>query len=205
MIVRGEGKDKARTLFELADTQAGYFTAKQAEQAGYSRRMQHYHQKTGEWDRTARGLYRLRNYPITNDEQYAELTLWSRNLQDQPQAVLGFETALHLHELSDLNPAEIHLIVPPGFRKKAPAGIKLHQHHLLAQDIQDRGAYSVTTPLRTLLDAAHSKISPEHLQAAIATALRTGQVRASKFQQAFGEADLPASVRQYAEKAMEQA
>lgn len=205
MMVADFGKEKSRTLFEVADTQAGYFTAKQAEQAGYSRRMQHYYQKTGEWQRTLRGLYRLRNYPIAEDEQYAELTLWSRNLHDQPQAVLGFDTALQLHELSDLNPSDIHLIVPLGFRKKAPAGIKLHHALLSPHDLQDRGAYRVTTPLRTLLDLAHSKVSPEHLQAAFVDALRTGKIRASKLQQACDETELPVPVREYIEVAMRQA
>lgn len=176
---------RTQNLFEVADGQAGYFTAKQAEGTGYSRRMHHYHLSVGNWERVSWGLYRLRDYPRGDQDRYAELTLWSRDAQDRPQAVLGFETALRLHHLSDLDPAEIHLVVPPAFRKAPPAGVVLHRAKLTSRDTQDRGTYRVTTPLRTLTDTLmEGRLSPEHLQAAVQDALELGLIRKVKLKEA---------------------
>ncbi|MFK7603600.1 type IV toxin-antitoxin system AbiEi family antitoxin domain-containing protein [Deinococcus sp. SM5_A1] len=183
---------RTQNLFGVADGQAGYFTAKQAEAAGYSRRMHHYHLSAGNWERVSTGLYRLRDYPRGDQDRYAELTLWSRDVQDRPQAVLGFETALRLHHLSDLDPAEIHLVVPPTFRKAAPAGVVLHRAELTARDTQDRGSHRVTTPLRTLTDALNEgRLSPEHLQTAVQDALGLGLVRKVKLKDALSALLLP--------------
>ena len=189
---RSSSAVRTRTLFEVAEAQAGVFTAKQAEGAGYSRRMHHYHVGAGDWERVSWGVYRLRDYPRDEQDRYAELTLWSRNAQDHPQAVLGFETALRLHQLSDLDPAEIHLVVPPAFRKPPPTGVVLHRARLTAQDIQQRGAYRVTTPLRTLMDVLSAgRLSPEHLQAAVRDALELGLVRRVRLKEALSVLTLP--------------
>jgi predicted transcriptional regulator of viral defense system len=68
------------------------------------------------------GLYRLTSLPPGEHDDLVRLTLWSRNRQDEPQAVVSHESALVLHNLSELLPAEIHLTVPPALRKEPPAG-----------------------------------------------------------------------------------
>lgn len=186
-----EQQARARQLFEIADTQAGYFTAQQAHAAGYSQQLQAYNARVANWHRVGRGLYRLPNYPVTTHEQYAELNLWSRTQQGQPQATLGFETALALHELSDLIPERIHLIVPPGFRKVPPKGVVLHTGHVAPGDLQHGPGYRVTTPLRTLLDLAGTPLSPEHLHQGLRDALQRGLVRRRTLEQRL--ADLPAT------------
>jgi hypothetical protein len=104
-------EDPARQLFELADRQAGYFTAAQARALGYDYPLQHYHKEQGHWLDVGWGLYRLRDYPQGNDEELVRLTLWSRDRQGRPQAVVSHETALRLYELSDLMPAKNHITV----------------------------------------------------------------------------------------------
>lgn len=168
---------RARQLFELADEQRGYFTPKQALNLGYSRRLQHHYRASGEWLHPERGLYRLRDYPTREDEHFARLTLWSRGVDDAPQATVSHQTALRLYDLSDLAPAFVHLTVPPSFRKTPPAGVVLHKAALESRDVQVRSAYRVTTPLRTLLDLAEGDLSPEHLHAAVREALTRGLVR----------------------------
>lgn len=193
---RSSSAVRTRKLFEVAEEQAGVFTAKQAEGAGYSRRMHHYHLSAGDWERVSWGVYRLRDYPRGEQDRYAELTLWSRNVRDRPQAVLGFETALRLHQLTDLDPAEIHLVVPPTFRKPPPTGVVLHRARLTAQDIQHRGAYRVTTPLRTLVDVlTEGRLSPEHLQAAVRDTLELGLVRRARLQEALDTRPFPPQSR----------
>ena len=168
---------RADQLFDLADGQAGYFTQQQAAQLGYSRPLQHHYRQTGEWLHPARGIYRLRRYPLTPDEDLVRLSLWSRNQHGQPQAIVSHDTALRLYDLSDLAPADLHLTVPPGFRKRVPAGLILHPARLAPQDIRQASGYRLTTPLRTLLDLANSPLSPEHLGQAVQEALQRGLVR----------------------------
>lgn len=164
-------------LFAVADGQAGYFTAGQAEAAGYSRRLHVHHVQQGTWRRVGHGLYRLEQYPDSAQEPYVQLSLWSRDRHDEPQAVLGYETALRLHDLSDVLPDRIHLIVPPGFRKVPPPGVILHRGVLPAADLQPATGYRVTTPLRTLVDVAGSDLSPEHLHRGLHEALDRGLIR----------------------------
>ena len=112
------------------------------------------------------------------------LTLWSRDRNDQPQAVVSHDSALVLHDLSELLPGEVHLTVPPKFRKDPPAGCVLHKARLAPKDIEERAGFRVTVPLRTLLDVAASGVPEEQLQKAVADALSRGLVRRSKLLEA---------------------
>ncbi len=177
-------KLRSRALFLLADRQAGYFTARQARDLGYSGRLQHHHRHRGNWLEVARGVFRLRDYPTTPDEELVKLSLWSRDLNGEPQAVVSHETALRLYDLSDLMPSSVHLSVPKSFRKIPPKGVALHKISLVPIDVEARAGYRVTTPLRTLLDLADSPLSPEHLEAATREALERGLVRRRSLERA---------------------
>jgi predicted transcriptional regulator of viral defense system len=170
-------RDNARLLYETAAGQGGYFTAAQALEAGYAYSQQHYHVERGNWLRVEHGLFRLRDFPAGEREDLIRWSLWSRNQKGVPQAVVSHETALTVHELSDLMPARIHLAVPPGFRKEVPPGCVLHKGTLAPDDVEARAGYQVTTPLRTLVDVADSPLSQEHLDAAVGEALEQGLVR----------------------------
>jgi hypothetical protein len=119
----------------------------------------------------------LRDYPPGQREDLIRWSLWSRNQRGFPQAVVSHDTALTVHELSDVMPALVHLTVPPGFRKKVPPGCVLHKGTLAPGDVEARDGYRVTTPLRTLLDVADGPLSQEHLDAAVGEALERGLVR----------------------------
>ena len=81
-------------------------------------------------------------------------------------------------------PEHVHLTVPKGFRKRVPVGCVLHVASLTEEETEPRSGYSVTTPLRTLLDLADSALSQEHLGAAVREALERGLVRQSQLQSA---------------------
>jgi predicted transcriptional regulator of viral defense system len=169
---------RAERLFEIADRQAGYFTAKQAGDVGYGYRLQYYHRERGHWIPAGHGLFRLSRYPEGDNEGLARLRLWSRNREGVPQAVASHETALKLHGLSDLMPENTHLSVPKGFRKPPPKGVVLHKTDLSDGDVEAWGGFGITTPLRTILDVARSReISPEHLDSAVREAVTRGLVR----------------------------
>lgn len=170
-------KEKRDALFAIASEQGGYFTAQQALVAGYAYPRQHYHVQAGNWERVARGVFRLRGYPMTQRDDLVVLSLLSHNRGGEPQAVVSHETALAVHELSDANPARIHLTVPPGFRRQMPPEVILHRASLKPADWEEREGYRVTTPLRTLLDIAESPTGWPYLDAAVRDALRRGLVR----------------------------
>ncbi len=176
-----------RALTALAGTQSGYFTARQALAVGYAYPEQHYHMLQGNWERVARGVFRLRDYPLAEREDLIVLSLLSHDRTSQPQAVFSHETALALHDLSDANPARIHLTVPSGFRRQLPDGVVIHRGVVPPDDWEERDGYRVTTPLRTLTDIAATPESWPALEPAVRDALRTGMVRRRQLL----EAELP--------------
>jgi predicted transcriptional regulator of viral defense system len=164
--------------------QGGYFTTKQAKAVGYDYPHIEYHESTGSFERVGHGLYRLSTLPPGEHDDLVRLSLWSRDRSDRPQAVVSHESALVLHELSDLLPKRIHLTVPKSFRKRSPRGVALHKKDVAPSDVEERAGFRVTTPLRTLLDAALSGTSREELEKAVREALRRGLVRKSKLSDA---------------------
>lgn len=181
---------RADKLFEMADRQAGYFTAAQALEAGYDYPLQHYHRERGHWISAGHGIFRLRRYPEVEDEELVRISLWSRDKRGVPQAVVSHETALRLHGLSDVMPECVHISVPGGFRKQPLKGMVLHKAKLGEVNVEDRGGYRTTTPLRTILDVAQdARVSPEHLQAAVSEALERGLVRRKRLREALGSVE----------------
>ena len=175
--MKQDPQENARALYEIAAGQGGYFTAAQARQVGYAYSQQHFHVSRGNWLKIDRGLFRLRDFPPGEREDLIRWSLWSRNQKSVPQAVVSHDTALTVHELSDVMPDRVHLTVPKGFRKSVPPGCVLHKATLPPNEIEPRTGYRVTTPLRTLLDVADSPLSQEHLNRAVRDALERGLVR----------------------------
>ena len=150
-------RDLQHKLRRLAATQSGYFSAAQALDLGYSYPAQSYHTKTGNWQRVARGIYRLPEWPVSDHDDLVRWTLWSRDL-----GVVSHDTAISIHDLSDVNPSRVHLTVPPGFRARAN-GVVLHHGDLADGEVWDREGYRITTPFRTAIDSAASELSLEQL------------------------------------------
>ena len=170
-----------RALHELAATQGGYFTAKQAASIGYGKRHLDYHAKAENVERAGHGLYRIPTIPPAEHDDLVRLSLWSRNRDDKPQAVMSHETALTIHGLGELLPRQIHAVVPRSFRKRPPLGCVLHKGALGAGDAEDREGFRVTTPLRTLLDVgAGDSVPQEQLNRIVRQALDKGLVRRPK-------------------------
>ena len=144
----------AEALFEIAEGQQGYFTAKQAAEAGFLFGSQAHHVKAGNWVRVERGIYRLARFPRSMEEQYVIYSLWSRNRAGDPVGVYSHETALSIHDLSDANPSKLHMTVPPNFRRTAstPEVLVLHRARLAEGDVERRQGFAVTRPIRTVTD-----------------------------------------------------
>ena len=62
-------KPDSDRLFEVAESQQGYFSTPQAIAAGYARSTHSYHVHAGNWVREHRGVYRLHRYPRSEEGQ----------------------------------------------------------------------------------------------------------------------------------------
>lgn len=166
-------------LYRIAEAQRGYFTTKQARACGYVSAHHPYHVRTGEWIRERRGIYRLARFPRTDEDQFALWSLWSRGRDDQPVGVYSHQTALSLHELSDVMPAKLHMTVPRGFRRNAPVPrvLALHKADLQPKEIEEREGYRVVAPLRAIADlVAEGTEDRSQLRRALRQALDRGLI-----------------------------
>lgn len=172
MTLRRPSTDLRRTLARLAAEQAGYFTAAQALDTGYSYPAQRYQVARGEWSRVDRAIFRLPEWPASQHEDLVRWSLWSRD-----RAIVSHETALAVHELGDVMPSRVHVTVPPGFRARAP-GVVLHVGEIDGQDVERREGYRVTLPARSIVDAA-AALEVDQLSRVIGDALERGMVSAA--------------------------
>jgi predicted transcriptional regulator of viral defense system len=177
-------KESSERLFEIAEGQQGYFTAKQAEAAGFDKKNHHYHVRSGNWVRECRGVYRLSKFPIAEHPDMIALSLWSRGRSDKPQGVYSHETALSFYDLSDLMPAKLHMTVPPEFRRNAgsiPGVLVLHRGRLHEDEVESMQGFRVTRPLKAIADLiVAGYISADHLQQAVRQAVARGLITESK-------------------------
>ena len=177
----------SRRLYESAQGQGGFFTTRQAREAGFKDNVHPYHVRSGNWIRERRGVYRLTQFPLPARPDLMIWQLWSRNRQDQPQGVFSHATALTLHALSDAMPAKLDMTVPPGFQRMAatPEVLRLHRARLTARDVETIDGVRVTTPLRTLIDVMVEGALALELQAqAVDEALRRGLIRRRQIEDA---------------------
>lgn len=190
-------------LFDIAESQDGYFTMAQALEAGFARSTHSYHVKEGNWLRAHRGIYRLRQYPQTENGHLVLWSLWSRDRHGKPQGVYSHTTALALRDLSDANPSKLHMTVPPGFRRNSetPAVLVLHKAVLEPHEaIVERG-YAVTSAMRAILDYAQSgDADMGMLEQALAEGLRRGLIVRAEIKQAKAREALPSMLMQALEK-----
>ena len=164
-------KQSSDQLFNIAQTQGGFFTARQAEEAGFDPHNFTYHIKAGNWERECRGVYRLSNYPMVEHPDLIVWSLWSRGRDEKPKGVYSHETALSIFNLSDIMPSKLHMTVPSNFRRsaKTPKILVLHYADLQPEEIRGNEEYKVTRPIKAILDLCKDKrIEDELLLQALA-------------------------------------
>jgi predicted transcriptional regulator of viral defense system len=196
--------ESSRNLYEVAEPQYGFFTTKQAKEAGYDESKHAYHVRVGNWIREHRGVYRLRSFPSPERPDLMLWFLWSRDRNDVPQGVYSHQTALSFYDLSDINPARLHMTVPKGFRRNSaiPKVLVLHKADLGPMDAQDILGVRATTPLRTVADLIEAgKTDRTILKQAISEGLRRGLVTRRQIERA----DLAAEVRADIDSLIEEA
>jgi predicted transcriptional regulator of viral defense system len=173
-------KEAAKRLYEIAEGQQGFFTTKEAKAAGFAENTHPYHVQAGNWIREHRGIYRLSSFPQGERPDLMLWSLWSRNRREVAQGVYSHQTALSLHDLSDVMPAKLHMTVPKSFRRNSeiPRVLVLHFADLLQSDLGAVHGVHVTKPMRTILDLLEDGDVPlEILRQAVREGLRRGIIR----------------------------
>lgn len=161
-------------LYEVAAAQDGFFTTRQAAAAGCSPQLLGHHLGSGRVLRVRRGVYRLVHFPAGDHEDLTVVWLWS-----EQEGVFSHQTALALHDLSDILPAQLHLTLPGAWSKRrlrVPHGVVLHYGDVAESERRWFGPVPATAPLRTLEDCAGEHLPPELLRGAARDALERGLV-----------------------------
>ena len=164
-----------QALYDVAASQEGFFTTRQAAAAGYSAPLLAHHRKAGRITRIRRGVYRLVHFPAGEHEYLVVAWLWA-----EAAAVISHQTALSLHGLSDSLPVRIHLTLPHDWRRRrlrVPKGLVLHYADVPDKERTWVGPMPVTSIRRTLDDCAQSALTPDLLRQAARQALMRGLVK----------------------------
>ena len=159
-------------LFDVASSQEGLFTTAQAGDAGYSPQLLQKHLRAGRIQRIRRGVYRLVHFPPGEHEDLAAVWLWSERA-----GVFSHDTALSLHDLSDILPSRLHLTVPASWRSRrlrVPRGVVLHYADVPKDERAWVGPVPVTEPRRTLADCVAASVPPDLVQQAMEQATARG-------------------------------
>lgn len=161
-------------LYETAAAQEGLFAVRQGAEAGFSPQLLAHHVGAGRLIRVRRGVYRLVHFPAGDHEDLSAMWLWSDRA-----GVFSHQTALALHDLSDLLPAEVHMTLPPAWKKRrlrSPAGLRLHFGDVGKDQLSWYGPVPATAPARTLNDCADTSLAPDLLLHGALDALHRGLV-----------------------------
>lgn len=149
-------------LAEVAKYQKGYVATYQVD---VSHQVLRHHEQADRLERVLRGIYRISHFPLEEDEQLVIAYLWSKE-----QGTISHESALAIHDLSDVLPKKVHLTLPRDqrrVRRKTPEWLELHFADIPDDDKDWYDVVPVTVPTRTLVDVAVDGIELEHLRQAV--------------------------------------
>ncbi len=165
-----ERKVNHRGLAALAASQDGLFTSQQSEHFGLTRQLLSHHARTKRYERQARGLYSVPEIPASPFQSV--VASWLQ--VGSEAAVVSHETALALHDLSDIIVDRIHITIPRAMRsRKAPAGtvLRTRLERYGEFEVQRRNFVPVTAPIVTILDCLESGTGFEQIEIAISRAI----------------------------------
>lgn len=162
-----EGPDFAE-LFDVASSQCGHFTVRQAEEAGFSSALRAYHLRRGKFLRPAPGVYRLRWYPSGDREEVMVAWLWA----GRDRAVVSHESALDLLSLGEVIPDATHLTVPRRARslvgERPDVRIHTSMRVFRPEDLSWVNGMRVTNPTRSIADYSRAGGRPDQVEKMVA-------------------------------------
>ena len=122
------------------------------------------------------------------------------------EAVVSHESALELHELSDVIPDAVHLSLPrTGRGQRRRTGVQLHALSRPPEETEVRevAGLPVTSPERTIVDALEAGAQPEQVELAVRQALERGLTTPRRLRAA--TSTRPARVRKFIENRLGEA
>lgn len=179
----GDRQALRQALYRLAAGQAGFFTAAQALEVGYSYQAQKYHVDHGNWLRVDRGIFRIPEWPSSVNDSLVRWVLWSKH-----RGVVSHDSAAAAYGLGVPNPAKVHLTVPVGFRMDDPA-VVLHRRELPDTDVTRLDGAAITRVVRTVLDVIASQFDEELIESVVDDAVGTGAVSVRQLERRLDELD----------------
>jgi predicted transcriptional regulator of viral defense system len=164
--------------------------------------LSHHARPGGRYLRVRQGLYRLRHFPSSPYEHMMVAWLPLRGAG----AVVSHESALELHELSDVIPNAIHLSLPRSERgQRRRPGVRLHTLNAppTKREVCEIAGLPVTRPERTIVDSLAAGTQPEQIQMAIRQALDRGVTTPRRLRTAASRSSV--RVAKFIERSLEEA
>jgi predicted transcriptional regulator of viral defense system len=167
-----------QALFRVAAGQEGLFSARQATSVGCSQQLLAKYIASGRIERVQRALYRIVDFPAGEHEGLVAVWLWSRN-----EGVFSHDSALFLHDLSDVLPIRAHVTLPVSWKTRLiqiPQDIAVYYADIPKEDRAWVGPLPVTSVRWTLSDCLHTSVSPELVAQASVQAAERGLITAEE-------------------------
>jgi predicted transcriptional regulator of viral defense system len=165
-------------ILALAEDNDGFLTSGQARAAGIAASVLARLTARGRLERASRGVYRIPYFPSNRFSQFREAVMWARAGRGPKSVALSHATALAIYEISDANPARIHLTVPrrARLRRKRPKWVEIHRADLALDDVTVHEGLPLTTIARTVEDMLASTGRVSLVRQAISGARREGYI-----------------------------
>jgi hypothetical protein len=130
----------------------------------------------GKLTRVWQGVYRFPEWPVSANDQLMEYVLWTRD----PRAALSHDTALDVYELSDINPADVHVTIPKRVkklrRKAVPPALVLHYEDLADGQIGWWEQIPTVTVPTAIDQCIQTHVRPDLVLQAVDAARRQGKI-----------------------------
>lgn len=187
-------------LYDLAVPQGGYFTARQAREAGVTRQTLSYHTTSGgSLERVGPAVYRLRRFPAPSHGHV--IAGWLPLAR--ADAVVSHESALELLDLTDVIADQVHVTLPRDKRGlRIPPDVRPHYtgRPIGRADRRRVDGVPVTNVERTITDLLRTAGWTEQIDLAVHQSVRRGLTTARKLRAA-----LPAKWQSRLNSALERA
>lgn len=156
-------------IYQVAADQDGYFSTAQLRDTEVGEPELRRLTANRHIDRELRGVYRLARLPVTAHGYLWPAVLWPLAPAGTP-AVISHETALDLWDVSDVNPAKVHITLPTGtrLRRRIPELYRVHFGDIPAGNLQRVEGLPVTSLYRTIVDLLLDRTGPADLKDVIA-------------------------------------
>ena len=161
-------------LAQYAAENYGYVSGEDARNLGVPMGTLNVLARRGQLERVAHGIYRVPLIPPSSLDEFMLATLWPGG-----RGRISHESALGLFDMSDANPAKIHVTVPAAYRthRHVPAMYVLHHEDLAEVDEANFEGIPVVSPVKAVRQSHARHLGRSLLEQAIDDGVRGGWLR----------------------------